>query len=147
MLREDFYIQASVRRLLVRSNIDYSAMSFGTVRGVVYFRGFFRVARVYLYGDDEKMEHLKTQDFIQKTLTSLEKKVRSLPGVKDVMFQFINWKKERGQWVPLKEKKRLAPGLFGGPRGTSGKGEEWIAVEEDGEWILEEKIEEKEGEE
>jgi len=43
MLKEDFVIQSQVRRILVRTNVDYSKISFGTVRGVVYFRGFFCV--------------------------------------------------------------------------------------------------------
>jgi hypothetical protein len=146
MLKEDFVIQANVRRVLVCSNIDYTTITFGTVKGVVYFRGLFRLARIYLYGDDEKMEHLKVQDFIQKTLTSLEKKVRNLPGVRDIMFQFVNWRKERGQWIPVEERKGLEPGFLGAPKGTSGKEGEWVVVEKDGEWVVEEKKEEKEGE-
>ena len=81
MIKEDFVIQATVRRLLVRSNIDYSDLTFGTVRGVVYFRGIFKLGRIYIYGEDEKTLIAKSQDYIRKTLYSLEKKVRSIPGV------------------------------------------------------------------
>jgi hypothetical protein len=35
MLREDFAIQANIRRMLTRTDIDASEMEFGTVRGVV----------------------------------------------------------------------------------------------------------------
>jgi len=108
MLKEDFVIQSNVRRILVRTNVDYSKISFGTVKGVVYFRGFFHLTRVYVHGDDSKDYDFKTRDFTIKTLSSLEKKVRNLPGVSDVMFQFNNWRKERGQWVPVeKVKKRM----------------------------------------
>jgi hypothetical protein len=31
--------------------------------------------------------------------------VRSIPGVSDVIFQLLNWRKERGQWVPIEMKK------------------------------------------
>jgi predicted RND superfamily exporter protein len=41
-----------------------------------------------------------------KALYSLEKKVRNIPGVTDVIFQFLNWRKERGQWVPVEIKKK-----------------------------------------
>jgi hypothetical protein len=41
-----------------------------------------------------------------KTLYSFEKKIRSLPGVTDVIFQFLNWRKEKGQWVPIEGKKK-----------------------------------------
>ena len=42
MLKEDFVIQSIVHRLLVRSNIDYSRVTFGTVKGEVYLRGIFK---------------------------------------------------------------------------------------------------------
>ena len=107
MLKEDFSIHSNVRRILVRSNIDSTKINFGTVRGVVYFRGFFQVSHVYVYNDDELNRYLKGQDFIRKTLISLEKKVRELPGVKDVVFQLLNWNKEKGQWKPLEAKKKV----------------------------------------
>jgi len=98
MLKEDFVIQSTIRRILVRSNIDYSKLTFGTVRGIVYLQGTFEVSRYYVDGSAESMK-----DFLMKTLASLEKKIRSVPGVTDVNFQFLNWKKEKGQWIPKKE--------------------------------------------
>jgi hypothetical protein len=98
MLREDFVIQSEIRRILVRSNIDYSKISFGTVKGVVYLRGTFEMARFYADGSAEGI-----QDFTKKSLASLEKKIKSIPGVTDINFQLINWKKEKGQWIPRKE--------------------------------------------
>jgi hypothetical protein len=105
MLEIDFSIHSNIRHILVRSNIDYSKIHFGTVRGVVYIRGLFRVARVHLRGEDADPD-LKMRDFTAKTLYSFEKRVRSIPGVKDVIFQFLNWRKEGGQWVPVMIKKR-----------------------------------------
>lgn len=101
MLREDFFIQSEIRRVLIRSNINYSKINFGTVKGVVYFGGIFQVS--YPKADMDKEE---IENFTEKTLYSFEKKIRSIPGVSDVIFQFINWKKERGQWVPVKTEKR-----------------------------------------
>ena len=85
MIKEDFVIQSTIRRLLVRSNIDYSALNFGTVKGVVYFRGLFKLTRIYAHGEEELSKDFKSQDFIRKTLTSLEKNVRSIPGVREVL--------------------------------------------------------------
>lgn len=96
MKKEDFVIQSEVRRLLVRSNIDYSKMDYGTVKGVVYFRGFFRLPMAV-----ESHEEAKKM-MIVKTLSSFEKKVRNIPGVTDVVFQLTNWLKEKGQWVPIR---------------------------------------------
>jgi hypothetical protein len=92
MLRDDFVIQTNVRRILIRSNIDYSEITFGTVRGVVYIQGKFRIS-----GASKDNEEITG-----KTLRSLELKIRSTPGVIDVKFQFLNWKKEKGQWMPTK---------------------------------------------
>lgn len=101
MLKEDFAIFSNIRRILIRTSIDYSRMDFGCIRGVVYFRGFFQLPR-QLTGDDQE----KAREISEKTLFSLEKKVRNLPGVSDVLFQFENWRKERGKWVPVERKKK-----------------------------------------
>jgi len=101
MLEEDFVIQSNIRRMLIRTSIDYSKMDFGTVKGVVYLRGIFQVSRLYADGDEEEKK-----EFTVKTLYSFEKKIRSISGVTDVIFQFLNWRKERGQWVPVEVKKK-----------------------------------------
>ena len=98
MLKEDFVIQSNVRRVLVRTNIDYSNLIFGTVRGTVYIRGKFKLASYYSHDSDESV-----LDYEKKTLHTLEKNLRNIPGVADVVFQLLNWKKEKGQWNPRKE--------------------------------------------
>ncbi len=101
MLKEDFTIQSNLRRMLVRTSINYSKMDFGTVKGVVYIRGIFQLS--YVSPDTEENE---LKDLTVRTLYSLEKKVRNIPGVSDVMFQLLNWRKERGQWVPVEMGKK-----------------------------------------
>lgn len=101
MIKEDFVIQSEVRRMLIRTNIDYTKLDFGTVRGVVYLRGLFKLSRVYTDGDEEAVK-----EFTAKTLFNFEKKIRSIPGVSDIVFQFINWRKEKGQWIPIEMKKK-----------------------------------------
>lgn len=94
MLKEDFVIQSQIRRILVRSDIDYSKLSFGTVKGVVYIRGIFEMTRVYTDGSEGGI-----QEFIKKNLHSLEKKIKDIPGVIDVNFELANWIRERGKWT------------------------------------------------
>ncbi len=106
MLKEDFIIQSEIRRVLVRSNVDSSRISFGTVKGVVYFRGLFNVARIYLVGEERSDGPFRIEEFTCKTLSSFEKKIRSIPGVSDITFQFMNWKRERGKWVPVPMKEK-----------------------------------------
>jgi len=95
MLREDFVIQTNIRRILIRSNIDYSDITFGTVRGVVYVQGTFKVSGIDLTSKD-------SEEVMARTLRSLELKIRSIPGVVDVKIQFHNWKREKGQWTSTK---------------------------------------------
>ena len=101
MLKEDFVIQSNIRRMLIRTDVDYSRMDFGTVKGVVYVRGIFQLSRLFSDGDEEK-----TKEFTVKTLYSFEKKIRNVPGVTDVIFQFVNWRKEKGQWIPVEMKRK-----------------------------------------
>jgi len=97
MLKEDFVIQSNVRRLLVRSNIDYSRITFGTVKGVVYLRGIFKSKLHHTDGGIES-----AADFAIKSLQSLEKKIKSIPGVIEIQFELTNWKRTGGQWIPKK---------------------------------------------
>jgi hypothetical protein len=124
MKKEDFVIQSEVRRMLIRSNIDYAKIDYGTVKGVVYFRGFFGLSMAM--GSREEIKRTMTV----KTLFSFEKKIRNIPGVSDVVFQFANWRREKGQWVSIKsmriEEKREEKGE-GKPeaaKGERGEGED-----------------------
>lgn len=101
MNKDDFVIQSEVRRMLIRTNIDYTKLDFGTVRGVVYLRGLFKLSRIYTDGGEEGVK-----EFTAKTLFTFEKKIRSISGVSDIVFQFINWRKEKGQWIPIEIKKK-----------------------------------------
>lgn len=101
MLKEDFIIQSNLRKILIRSSINYSRMDFGTVKGMVYLRGIFQVSHHPMEG-----EKGKEKEFVIRTLRSFEKKIKSLPGVTDVIFQFLNWRKEKGQWVPVEIEKK-----------------------------------------
>lgn len=118
MLNKDFVIQSDIRRILVRSNIEYSRIEFGTVRGVVYFWGVFKMggpSNNAVSGGEESERKLtletlrelvrRQQDLTIRTLYLLEKRVKGVPGVTDVVFQFLNWRKDKGQWIPIKEKK------------------------------------------
>jgi hypothetical protein len=98
MLKGDFVIQSEIRRILARSLIDSSKISFGAVKGVVYLKGVFEMAHSYTDGSAEAI-----QEFTKKNLKSLEKKIRDIPGVSDINFQIVNWKKEKGQWIPKSE--------------------------------------------
>ncbi len=52
----------------------------------------------------------RQHEMVARTLYTLERRVKGVPGVQDVVFQFSNWKKEKGQWVAVKEAERKEPG-------------------------------------
>ena len=110
--------------MLIRSSIDYSKIDYGTVKGVVYFRGPFRLSMAM----DSHEEVKRTMTV--KTLFSFEKKIRNIPGVSDVVFQFTNWQKEKGQWNSIKsmriEEKREEKGERKpeAEKGEKGEGED-----------------------
>jgi hypothetical protein len=101
MLKDDFAIQANIRQMLTRTEIDVSQMEFGTVRGVVYIRGTFQFSQ-----SDPSWDLNRAKDFTAQTLYSLEKKIRRIDGVSDVIFQLNNWRKEKGHWFHVKIMKR-----------------------------------------
>jgi hypothetical protein len=94
MLKEDFVIQSNVRQILIRSNIDYSRITFGTVKGVVYLRGVYKSRHLPTDGSGEGAANLAI-----KSLESLEKKIKGIPGVIDIEFELTNWTKAGGQWI------------------------------------------------
>jgi hypothetical protein len=106
MLKEDFVIQSNVKRILARSSIDYSEISFGSLNRVVYFRGFFRLRAIRIQGDPDLNKYLKTQEYIARSLFTLEKRVKSIPDVKDVVFQLLNWERVKGRWIRMEQDKR-----------------------------------------
>src|SRR5512137_2430048 len=115
MLNQDFVIQSNVRRLLVRSSVDYTRIDIGTVRGVVYLGGVFKMSGINperLASEDElTMKDVSAlvkrhQEMLSRTLSTLERRVKGVPGVSNVVFQFLNWKKESGQWVAIKALQR-----------------------------------------
>jgi len=64
---------------------------------VVYIQGVFKVAGIYSGGGAKESEEV-----ISRTIRSLEMKIRSIPGVVDVNFQLLNWRKEKGKWIKTK---------------------------------------------
>jgi Mg2+/Co2+ transporter CorC len=91
---EDYRINAFVRSVLVRRWIDTSRVDFGTSNGVVYIRGILRqiYGRKYLEEDEEEMDNLLP------LVRKVEKDIRTIPGVRDVVFKLDNLEKRGGQW-------------------------------------------------
>ncbi len=91
---EDYRINAFVRSVLVRRWVDTSRVDFGTSNGVVYLKGMFR--QTYRRKASEELEDL---DDLLTLVHRLEKDIRSISGVKDVVFRLYNFEKKGGKWI------------------------------------------------
>ena len=91
---EDYRINAFVRSVLVRRWIDTSRVDFGTSNGVVYLKGMFR--QIYRRKSSEEAEGV---DDLLTVIHRLEKDIRSIQGVKDVVFRLSNFEKKGGRWT------------------------------------------------
>lgn len=91
----DLVITKQVRAILLRRWIDIRRLDFGSVNGVAYVRG--ALGRNPLFpapatpaGDDEL-----------KLLYTLERDLRTIPGVKDVVLTVDGFERRGDHWVRI----------------------------------------------
>ncbi len=92
---EDYRLNAQVRALFVRRWIDLSKLQFGVTNGVVYIQGSLRPHVRESLSDGQ-------QDRVQDAVNAgrLERALRQIPGVRDVIFQLDNVVKVGWRWRP-----------------------------------------------
>ena len=95
MQYEDFRINAAVRTQLIRAWIDTTQIDHGTINGIVYLRGTLRrdLPRndPNQSGPDESLRLLAQR---------LERNIRAIRGVRDVVCNLENLARVKGQWMP-----------------------------------------------
>ena len=98
MSSQDYRINAEVRRFLVSRWVDVSLLQIGTTNGVVYLMGSFEP----LVEDAlQRVGLLQERDPAQRVLRLLllvEKEMRRLRGVRDVVFNLRNARRKSGTW-------------------------------------------------
>jgi hypothetical protein len=93
MLRTDFLILNELRREVARTQTELRRIQFSVSRGVVYLWGeFWLVARA------RRLDGEKEFDILIGALVGLEKRLRRIPGVRDIYFRFTNVQKCGGFW-------------------------------------------------
>lgn len=95
MAFEDYRINAQVRALLVRRGIDLSKVEHGATNCVIYLRGSIRPYFTAVSDDPSQAK----QDEINM-VTKLERSLRALPGVRDVVFHLDRVVKVGWRWRP-----------------------------------------------
>jgi hypothetical protein len=94
---EDFRINATVRTTLVRFWIDTSKLDHGAINGVVYLRGRLIREISRTSGNDENEE-----ESVTLLARRLERELKNIRGVRDVVYNLENLIKARGRWMPRK---------------------------------------------
>jgi hypothetical protein len=90
---EDYRMKAQVRAILVRRWVDLSKLEYSVTNGVIYLRGSLRP---YL---TERMKDSNRNHEVEVELaTRLERSLRLIPGVRDVVFQLDRLKKVGWRW-------------------------------------------------
>ncbi len=89
----DYKLNAQVRRLLVRRWIDLSRLDYGVTNGVVYLRGSLGPAA---FDEERNPEDARLEEIT--TATRLERALRQIPGVRDVIFQLDHIVKTGYRW-------------------------------------------------
>jgi hypothetical protein len=95
---QDYRINAGVRRLLVSRWVDVSALQIGTTNGVVYLMGSFEPA---VEDALQRVGQPPEQDPAQRILRLLmlvDRDLRRLRGVRDVVLNLRNVRRKAGIW-------------------------------------------------
>ena len=98
MSSQDYRINAEVRRLLVSRWVDVSTLQIGTTNGVVYLMGSFEPA---VEDALQRAGQPPEQDPAQRLLRLLmvvDRDLRRLRGVRDVVLNFRNVRRKGGIW-------------------------------------------------
>lgn len=93
MAEADLKINSKVRKILVESGLDTSALSLSTTSGAVRIRGEMRK----LSGD--RLDDRR----VTRLLTVLETTILRTKGVKRVTFSIEKWHKKKGKWLKQDE--------------------------------------------
>ena len=94
MPTDDFRINAAVRTTLVRFWIDTSHLDHGAINGVIYLRG--RLCKELVRSNENEDESIV---FLARRL---ERELKNIRGVRDVVYNLENLVKARGRWLPRK---------------------------------------------
>ncbi len=98
MSSHDYRINAEVRRFLVSRWVDVALLQIGTTNGVVYLMGSFEPLvedALQRVGQVQERDPAKR---VLRLLLLVEKEMRRLRGVRDVVFNLRNVRRKGGIW-------------------------------------------------
>jgi hypothetical protein len=94
---EDWKINSQVIAELTRNWVDLKRLNISTVNGVIYIKGL-----LIFHHHDSKVENpkaiLQKQVIEEEKIKRIEKRLKSIEGVKAIRLNFTNWIKEGLRW-------------------------------------------------
>ena len=88
----DFKITADVRRILTQKWINMKTLKYSCIGGTVYFRGDLDL----MYNSPHRAS--EALGITAQQISELEKLIRRLPNVRQVIFKLNNWEKKADGW-------------------------------------------------
>ena len=95
---QDYRLNAEVRRFLVSRWVDVSRLQLGTTNGVVYIMGSLDTTMEDPHRRVDEIVHRAASERVLRLAMSLEKSVRRIRDVRDVVFKLDNIHKRGGRW-------------------------------------------------
>ena len=93
MAFDDYRMKAQVRAVLVRRWIDLTKLEYSVTNGVVYLRG-----SLHPYLGERELDPRKNRETQAELANRLERSLRGIPGVRDVVFQLDRLVKVGWRW-------------------------------------------------
>lgn len=94
----DYKINAAVRRLFVSRWVDVSRLQIGTTNGVVYVMGHLETTMEDPGRRWEEVQSRSSGERILRLAMTLDRSLRRLPDVRDVIFKLDNATRRGGRW-------------------------------------------------
>lgn len=95
MRAQDYALNSQIRTLLIQRWVDLSCLDFGVTNGVAYFQGVLRhhLTRANMNRDGRtEMEEVELAK-------NVERLVRQMRGIRDVVFRLSNMTKRGSKWT------------------------------------------------
>ncbi len=93
MAFDDYRMRAQVRAVLVRRWVDLTKVEYSVTNGVIYLRG-----TLCPYVIERNTDAASTRDAQIELATRLERSLRMIPGVRDIVFQLDRLSKVGWRW-------------------------------------------------
>ena len=124
MSAHDYKVNAEVRRFLVSHWVDVSRLQIGTTNGIVYLIGYLDTMADDPIRRTDEVRATSAEGRALRTAQMLDKQLRRLPEVRDVIFKLENVHRKGRVWTSVhsaeSEREQRSEALTGKRWGKTG---------------------------